>query len=131
MAKKSATSKGHGSKAYKRSQVIAALLECATQDEACKRISIGRSTLARWMRDPTFLAEYEAAAASVVTNTVRQLRAASEEAVATLRRCLNASREDVKVSAARALVDHMMRLREVEEFNGRLAALEATLSAKE
>jgi len=73
----------------------------------------------------------EAARAELVSRAVGSLADASAAAVTTLRALLEADSESVRLGACRAILDLGLRLREAEELERRIAALEERAAAEQ
>jgi transposase-like protein len=109
----------------RREAAIAALLTASTISEAAHTAGVGERTLRRWLREEAgFAADYAAARRQGVELAIAALQQTTGEAVATLRRNLNASSPAVQVRAAAEI---LARAREWEELHGlgeRLKALD-------
>ncbi|NOT62677.1 MAG: hypothetical protein HOP19_20920, partial [Acidobacteria bacterium] len=94
------------------------------------KAGIGLSTLMRWLSEPTFAEAYKGARGQIVETTLASLQAASGDAVKTLRGVLTdeSARAGEKVSAAKAILEFSLKLREAAQTEERLAALEAVLN---
>lgn len=125
-----ATGEGHGSKERLREAAVAALLSHPTHEAAAKAAGVSESTLARWLREPTFAAAVREARRRALEQALGTLSAATAEAVETLRACLGAEGEAVRLRAAVAVLEHALRGAEVADLEQRIAALEAALEAK-
>lgn len=121
---------GHGSKERMRDAAVAALLTHPTHAAAAAAAGIGLSTLTRWLQDPAFAAAVREARRRTLEQALGTLSAATAEAVETLRACLGAEGEAVRVRAAVAILEHALRGGEVSDLEERIAALEAALAAK-
>jgi len=119
-----------GTKERLREVAIGALLTNPTHEAAAKAAGVSESTLARWMRDPTFAAAVREARRRALEQALGALSAATAEAVETLRVLLGAEGEAVRVRAAVAILDHALRGAETQDLEERIAALEAALEAK-
>jgi transposase-like protein len=124
------TGEGHGSKERLREAAVAALLSHATYEEAARAAGVGLSTLVRWLKEPSFAAAVRDARRRTLEQALGALSAATAEAVETLRACLGAGGDAVRVRAAVAILEHAMRGAEVTDLEERIAALEAALAAK-
>ena len=80
------------------------------------------------MGDPTFLADLDAARRSLVDSAIGRLSSKASDAVDTLHRLLNARSENVRLGAARAILDTIRQHRESIEIEQRLRELEAMAS---
>ncbi len=108
----------------KQRRAIAALLSTPTIGAAAATAEIGERTLATWLSDPVFRAELTAAEDAAVDEAVRQLVASSGAAVETMMGLLNDPKPAIRLRAADALLNHLLKLRELRNLESRLAALE-------
>jgi hypothetical protein len=118
---------GHGEKFGRRhEQAVVALLTEPTVAAAAIKVGVSEASLTRWMRRPEFQAAFRAARRQVVETAVAGLQGACGEAVATLRRNLNAQNESIQVRAAVAILDYSIKAVELIDLAERVEALEAT-----
>ena len=125
---------GHGEKfSRKQEQAISALLNEPTIEVAAKRIGVGQTTLWRWLQIPSFQEQYRHAKRRVVEHAITQLQNACGEAVACLREVMGdrEATDSSRVSAARAVLEQSIKTVELDDLNGRIAALESILEHKE
>lgn len=105
--------------------VLLALAIGSTMTDAACAGGVSERTVRRWMTDPTFAARVAELRAELLGRTVGALVDASLDAVATLRACLTAKSEAIRVRAATALLNALVVVRESVDLEQRLAALEA------
>ena len=108
----------------KQRRGIAALLTCPTITEAAQVAECGERTLYTWLDDPAFLAELRAAEDAMVDAAVRQLAVAAGAAVAALADLVDNGQPAVRLKAADAILNHLLRLRELRNLEGRITELE-------
>lgn len=89
-----------------------------------------RTAHRRWT-DPTFRQKVNEAWSEIVRQAVGKLGDASTQAAAVLRELLNADSETVRLSAARSILDHTVRLSEFANVEQRLSSIEAAIQANE
>lgn len=104
--------------------LLAALAGGATVQDAATLAGVSERTAHRRLEDPAFQREVLAARAALVTGAVCKLAAASTEAADTLRALLGAESETVRLGAARSILELGTKLRESEEYEARIRALE-------
>jgi len=117
---------GHGEKLSRRQEAaIAALLLHPTLKAAAKAAGIGEKTLWRWLQDEGFRAAYQAARQEAVSQAIARLQHVAGDAVDTLRDVAADSEAPpaARVSAAKAILDLVIRRSEVEDLEQRIAAL--------
>ncbi len=111
--------------------LLAALAGGATVQEAAGQAGVSEATAYRRLREPTFCQQLAEARAELIKRAVGKLAGASSDAVAALRRLLDAKSEAVQLAAARSILELAIKLREHEELEARIAALEAQHAATE
>jgi hypothetical protein len=105
--------------------LIAALVAGATHAEAAREAGVGERTVYRRLAEPAFRAELQRRRSQIVDNVLGWLVAASTEAVETLVRLQQpGAPAAVQLSAARAILDNMQKVRESAELEARISALE-------
>ena len=105
-------------------QAIAALLVAHSTPAAAKAAGVAPRTLRLWLTKPDFREAYEAAARQRFEDGVHQLRAATSDAVATLRAALDDPHCGNRIRAAAILLDVTVKLN-LDELTRRVEALEA------
>ena len=84
---------------------------------------MGERTLRRWKQNPAFRDAYCTAGRERLTEAVSRLRAATDEAVETLRAALSDESVPNRIRAASILLEQGLKV-EVDDLAGRVAALE-------
>lgn len=118
----------HRGRSAADSRLIAALAGGATQADAAAQAGVSISTVRRRMGDPAFLADLDSARRLLVDAAIGRLSSKASDAVDTLHRLLNARSENVRLGAARAILDTIRQHRESIEIEQRLRELEAMAS---
>jgi hypothetical protein len=112
--------------------LLTALACGATVENAARAAGISPRTAHRRLADPAFQQRVQAARADMVQRAAGLLTAAALEAVKTL---LNLQQTHVsaavRLSAARAILDMGMKLREAADFETRLTELERRVAEQE
>ena len=121
--------RGGKNKCRKKEEAIAALLRGQTIQDAAQDCGIGYRTLKTWLASEWFQTEYQAAKRQLLDSTINQLRAVGGEGVAALRDVVvNAeSPATARVSAARAILEVLLKAVEIQDISVRLEKLEAAL----
>ncbi len=117
----------NGSLTPKQHAALAALVHPAnrTIGAAAEAAGVPERTLYRWLEAPEFVTALEAAQAAAVGGAVRTLAALATEAAGTLGELLGAGyAPSVRLRAATAILEDVLRLREHLEFEERLRKLE-------
>lgn len=103
-------------------RVIAALLTCRSVQQAADQTCVGHRTISRW------LAEDAAFQSALAQAEGRAIDVAARYLVTLARLLANKETTDtVKLRAAQAVLDHLLRLRELRNVESRLAKLEAII----
>jgi hypothetical protein len=95
-------------------------------DDACKRAGIARNTYYRWTQDREFMDELDKARSGMVQEGLERLKNGFGKAVDLLFEVLEDKgvSSGVRVRSAEKIVDIFLRLRELEDVEGRLAEME-------
>lgn len=116
----------------KQLAAIAALLspQYRSIEAVAVAVGIGERTLFRWLDDPQFAAALERAQRETIGAAVRQLTALAGYGVTTIAKIMadTDAPAGVRLRAAIAVLDAMLKLREHADFEERLVRLEAAHS---
>lgn len=97
-----------------------------TVEQAAAKARVSKRTVYRRLRDPDFAERIAAVRAETVERAAGMLTAASLESVKTLLELMGPTHADqVRLGAARSVLDYAMTLRESAELTKRVAELEA------
>lgn len=114
----------------KQKRMINALLSSRTLGEACAKVGIGRTTLSRWLDCEDFKRELKIAQKKITDQTIRQLLAAQEVAIQTLRTLAeHAEHESVRRAAANDILAFNLQFRDLEIME-RIEVLEENQNEK-
>ena len=112
----------------KQARAIAALLDPAnrTNEAAAVAAGVGKRTLQDWLSsDPDFQAALTEAQSAMIGDATRRLTALTGAAVDALAECLGPyTNEKTAMTAAVAVLDRVLKFKELADFEQRLAALE-------
>ena len=99
----------------RQEEAIAALLTCASVQEAARRVQIGRTTLYRWLKDEIFLTAYHEARRQAMTWIPGRLQRLAGKAIHTLEHILDdpEAPAPARVSAAKTLLEFISPGREI------------------
>ncbi|MFY9611633.1 MAG: hypothetical protein WAU45_23845 [Blastocatellia bacterium] len=111
--------------------LITSLAGGSSVREAAALAGVSERTAHRRWSDPGFRLKVNEAWSEIVRQAVGKLGDASTHAAAVLRELLNADSESVRLSAARSILDHTVRLSEFANVEQRLSNLESALQASE
>lgn len=117
----------------RQQKALAALLTTSSKEAAAKAAGISARSLRDYLADPEFQAEYKKAFGSMVEDATRQAQQALAPALSTLRSIVEDEDEDAnaRISAARAILSHGMKLIETTDILDRLTELEAAMGGND
>jgi len=107
-------------------RAVEALLAGASQDAVAAAAGVSTRTLRRWLHLPRFAVALRAAQTQAFDEALGVLRASALDGVRALREVASDPEAPpaARVAAARALIEEARKAVEVDEIEGRLAALE-------
>ena len=110
----------------KQQRAILALLSTKNVAEAAARAKVGKRTLWRWLGDPMFRASLAGAEADMLDAATRRLLQLQEGAIETVQAIMQdgEANASVRLRAAQAVLDYLLKLRELRNVEQRLTALE-------
>ena len=110
----------------KANQLLLIALACgATVEAAASKAGVSPATVYRRLQDPKFQKELRQLRSDMVQRTADMLTAAGGEAVKSLVALLkDTGPANVRLGAARAVVELAVKVREIAELEPRIAALE-------
>ena len=110
----------------KQARAIGALLASRTVTDAAQEAGISARQLHRWLNEPGFVAELQRHEAATIDHVARRLTQATQTALDEVLRVLeNGASDSLRLRAALALLDIVLRWHELRSIDARLAALEA------
>jgi hypothetical protein len=104
--------------------LLLALAAGQTVRDAARTAGLGERTVRRRLADPDFRRGVSQLRGEMVDRALGRAADGMSEAADMLRRLLRAKRENIRLGAARSLLEFGVRLRESVELEARLAALE-------
>ena len=110
----------------KQQRAILALLSTKNVAEAAARAKVGERTLWRWLGDPMFRVHLAGAEADMLDAATRRLLQLQEGAIETVQAIMQDGEASagVRLRAAQAVLDYLLKLRELRHVEQRLTALE-------
>jgi len=110
----------------KQQRAILALLSTKNVAEAAARAKVGERTLWRWLGEPMFRVQLAGAEADMLDAATRRLLQLQEGAIETVQAIMQDSEANasVRLRAAQAVLDYLLKLRELRNVEQRLTALE-------
>jgi HEAT repeat protein len=110
--------------------LLVALAAGHTVRDAARLAGIGERTATRRMADPDFRRRLMEARSGMIQRALGKLADGSTKAVDTLRKLLKAKGENVRLGAARAILEFGSKMRETVELEARLAILEERMAGE-
>jgi hypothetical protein len=115
----------NGELTARQKRTITALLTSENIGAACELAGIGRTTLARWLKEPQFMKELSQAEKQALNQASRELLAGQAEALATIREIMTSGQNDaVRLKAANDWLNLLFKYREVDQLEERISKLE-------
>lgn len=113
-------------------KAVAALITAKSNEEAARQAGVSPRTLSRYLADPEFQAEYKRAFSGLVEGATRRAQKNLEPAVNTLKELMEDREQNgqIRVSAARSLLEYSLKLSERVDILDRLDKLEESLNRK-
>lgn len=117
---------------YRRNDgpLVIALASGKTIPEASVATGLCQRVISRRLKEPAFVRAVADARAEMIARATSMLADASAEAVRTLRDLLKSDKPMIRLGAARAILELGTKLRESEEYEKRIAALEAAIGGR-
>lgn len=114
----------NGELTARQKRMITALLTSENIGTACESVKVGRSTLARWLKDPIFNQELTNAESEAIKQASRELLAGQVEALATIREIMASGQPATRLKAANDWLTLLFKFRESSSLEERIKALE-------
>ena len=110
-------------------RAIAALLSSRDVKAAALAAHVGERTLYRWMGEPGFRAALSLAEGGAIDGATRRLLTLTDPAITTIALVMadHGNPAGVRLRAAQAVLDYLLRLRELRNIETRLEALERAI----
>lgn len=108
-------------------RVIPIILSCKTIVTGCRKARLSRTTLYEWLKQPEFKKAFEVESRETVEEALRALKMLANDSVNVLSRLLRARSESVRYRTATAIIENLLRSRDQDELESRLAQLEQSV----
>ncbi len=109
----------------KQRKALPVLASHACIDEGCKLVGISTNCYYEWLKKPQFKKEIERVRNELIESALVQLKINSSKAVSTLVGLLDkADSPNVQRSSANDILNHLVKFREAQEFEERIAIIE-------
>lgn len=114
----------------RQKKLLAAFVVNPDVQAACKAAGIGRTTAYRWLREPAFRDALGRERDAVLTEALSAVKAHVTRAVSELAKLLKAKDDRLRRLACNDILGHALKVRELEDIEARLAALERALEER-
>lgn len=111
-------------------KAIPHIVSSPTYTEGCTKAKINKTTLYKWLREPKFKTELDRQRDEVATEAFGVLSQSLTKAVETLVGLLDNKDDRLKRLTAKDIIDFMIRHKEIEDLDKRLAAIEQQLDSR-
>ncbi len=111
----------------KQRRLIACLLTARSVQDAAKTAGVSERSAHRWLRDPAFHAELDAATKEAIAQTVRRLASLSVAATGVLAATMAEGTPAAKLRASHIALRSLPELAQLFALEERLAAVETAL----
>jgi hypothetical protein len=111
-------------------KAIPHLVASTSYEKGCKAAGISRNTLYEWLKDPVFKAELKSQRDQVIESALDVLKGHISGAVEALVGLLSTKNEYLKRTVANDIIEHVLKGRELEDLEQRIANLEKILTEK-
>lgn len=106
------------------------ILSAASIAEGCRKAGISREAFYGWQKNPVFMEEWTRQQNEAIEGAIHTLKASLTDAVTTLTALLKADGsmgEGTRLKASLAILESVFKVREMENIEARLDALEGRL----
>ena len=109
-------------------KLLVALVGNQDMQVACDAAGISRATAYRWVKEPEFQAELKRLRDEVLSEALAKMKTHVTRAVTELASLVDAEDERVRRLACNDILHHALKVRELEDLEQRLVALEKGLA---
>ena len=114
----------------KQRRAIAAILTARNYEEAITAAKVTRQTFYNYFKLPHFKAELDRRLNDLTDGAFNQLKSAGGQAVETLRALLGSENESVRLRASQAIIEYVIKARELGEISARLDEIEKVIAER-
>ena len=115
---------------FLQQKLLRALLVDPGIQPACESAGVGRTTAHSWMKDPAFTEELARQRDAVLSEAMDSVKTHAARAMAELAGMLCSKDDRLRRMICNDILGHAMKVRELQDIEGRLAALEKALKAQ-
>jgi Helix-turn-helix of insertion element transposase len=113
----------------KQLMAIPIIISARTITEGCKQAGISKTIFYEWLKDDLFKQEFIAMQNDLIETALKELKGLSAEAVEELGTLLRETQnENIKLKTIDLILEHTMKIKEFEDIEQRLEAIEQMLS---
>jgi len=114
----------------KQKEAIPYLVGARSFEDGCRRAKLSKSTLYAWFRNENFKSELERTRQEVIEEALGRLKSGVTNAIDGLLGLVQDKEKWIKLRACEKVIDLFMKVREVEELEGRLEKIERIILEK-
>lgn len=111
----------------KQLKALPHIVAAASDKEGCEAAGISRNTFYKWLREPEFAVELTTRRNQVVNEALDIIKGHTGVAVKALVELLKTDNEPLKRQVANDILSHVLRVRETEDIEQRLDAIEKAI----
>jgi hypothetical protein len=109
-------------------KAIPVIVTSSTYTEGCEKAKLNRTTFYEWLKNPEFKTELDRQRQEIAEEAFGILSQSLTKAVETLVGLLNHTDDRLKRLAANDVIDYILKHKEVEDLEKRIAAIEERLA---
>ena len=111
----------------RQKKLLPLLISLPSEQQACDAAKVSRSTLYSWKQQEAFIDALQAAQDDAFAESLSKVKVNATAAVETLLELMAAGKQDVRARCAALILEHGIKIRQVEELEKRLAMLEQAI----
>lgn len=108
----------------KQAKTIPHILRAKNVEAGCLDAGISKTLFYQWLKEPEFAREYERQRGVLIDEAMESLKASVGKAVNTLTGLLDSSSESMRRSVSNDILNHIMKMKELQDMEARLRSLE-------
>jgi len=114
----------------KQREAIPHLIGARSLEAGCRKAGIVKSTLWHWMKEKSFREEMEKSREEVISDALQRLKNGISKAIDELLKLVEDKNKLIKIRAAEKVLDFYLRVKELDEVEGRLQTIEKIILEK-
>ena len=120
----------YSSISVKQARAIPRVLEAKSIEAGCAAAGISKTLFYQWLKVPEFEREYKRQRNILIDEAMESLKASAAKAVDSLTSLLDTDSASLKRSVANDILGHILKIREIQDIEERLARLEQTMGGR-